>query len=155
MQRVVHWLGIDDRHRLDEATIGLGDGELSAAGTSRTLHYLLRWSLQTGPEWVEVPSLRVIRSEQIYQLRRIEPGGASIVRCVGLHRSFVADLSVDAAARCRTRQVGADLHGPQRITRAGSSMTVPRHTLPTTTRVWPPAAVRIDQPRWWPRCSGA
>jgi hypothetical protein len=54
-----------------------------------------------GPElnfvmaWVEVPSLRVIRSEQIYQLRRIDLDGTSVVRYIGLHRSFETDLSVD------------------------------------------------------------
>ena len=54
-----------------------------------------------GPEvdlvmaWVEVPSLRVIRSEQIYQLRRIDVDGTSVVRYIGLHRSFESDLSVD------------------------------------------------------------
>lgn len=45
--------------------------------------------------WVEVPSLRVIRSAQIYQLRRIDVDGTSVVRYLGLHRSFEADLSVD------------------------------------------------------------
>ncbi len=45
--------------------------------------------------WVEVPSLRVIRSEQIYQLRRIDVDGTSVVRYIGLHRSFEGDLSVD------------------------------------------------------------
>ena len=54
-----------------------------------------------GPEmnfvmaWVEVPSLRVIRSEQTYQLRRIDVDGTSVVRYIGLHRSFEGDLSVD------------------------------------------------------------
>lgn len=212
MQRVVHWRGIDDPERFDEATIDLGDGELSGSGTSRTPHYLLRWFLQTGPAWVtrilevqvesanwsrsltlrreddgrwisdgratgvplrsdgqpltidgsdwnatdgtppgivdaaglttaldcdlglcpvtntmpmlrsvlpasgsasasaplsgpeiefvmawvEVPSLRVIRSQQVYQLRRLQPDGGALVRYVGLHRSFVGDLSVDA-----------------------------------------------------------
>jgi uncharacterized protein len=52
MQRVVQWQGIDDPERFDEATIELGDGELSASGTSRTPYYLLRWSLQTGRAWV-------------------------------------------------------------------------------------------------------
>ncbi len=56
---------------------------------------------QPGPEvefvmaWVEVPSLRVIRSEQIYQLRRTATDGTAVVRYVGLHRSFQADLQVD------------------------------------------------------------
>ena len=45
--------------------------------------------------WVEVPSLRVIRSQQIYQLRRIDVDGTSVVRYIGLHRSFQGDLSVD------------------------------------------------------------
>ena len=45
--------------------------------------------------WVEVPSLRVIRSEQIYQLRRTDVDGTSVVRYIGLHRSFSGDLSVD------------------------------------------------------------
>ena len=54
-----------------------------------------------GPEldfvmaWVEVPSLRVIRSQQVYQLRRIDVDGTSVVRYIGLHRSFEGDLSVD------------------------------------------------------------
>jgi len=54
-----------------------------------------------GPEvefvmaWVEVPSLRVIRSEQIYQLRRTAVDGTSVVRYIGLHRSFEADLEID------------------------------------------------------------
>jgi hypothetical protein len=56
---------------------------------------------QPGPEvefvmaWVEVPSLRVIRSDQIYQLRRTAVDGAAVVRYIGLHRSFQADLQVD------------------------------------------------------------
>jgi len=56
---------------------------------------------QPGPEinfvmaWVEVPSLRVIRSEQIYQLRRTAVDGTSVVRYIGLHRSFEGDLEVD------------------------------------------------------------
>ena len=45
--------------------------------------------------WVEVPSLRVIRSRQIYQLRRLDVDGKAVVRYIGLHRSFEADLSVD------------------------------------------------------------
>ena len=59
-----------------------------------------------GPEiefvmaWIEeITSLRVIRSEQIYQLRRMggsTPGGGAVVRYVGLHRSFEGDLTVDA-----------------------------------------------------------
>ena len=211
MRRVVHWQGIDDPERFDEATFKLGEGELSASGTSRTPHYLLRWSLLTGPAWVtrtldvqvegsgwsrglalrreadgrwtsdgratglpvrrdgqpltiedsdwnaaagttpgivdaaglttaldcdlglcpvtntmpmlrsvlpasgpasvsppspgpeiefvmawvEVPSLRVIRSEQIYRLRGLDVDGGALVRYVGLHRSFVGDLTVD------------------------------------------------------------
>lgn len=212
LQRTVHWQGIDDPHRFDEATVKLDRDRLSAAGTSETPDYRLRWSLRTGAEWVtrsldvqitartwsrrlalvrdstggwtsegradgipttanggvlaidgsdldresgvlpgivdpssligaddcdlglcpvtntmpmlrsvlpgsvrsrsaggstpgpelefvmawvEVPSLRVIRSEQIYQLRRIDVDGTSVVRYIGLHRSFVGDLSVD------------------------------------------------------------
>ncbi len=45
--------------------------------------------------WVEVPSLRVIRSDQVYQLRRVDVDGTSVVRFLGRHRSFAADLSVD------------------------------------------------------------
>lgn len=54
-----------------------------------------------GPEvnfvmaWVEVPSLRVIRSQQAYQLRRVDVDGTSVVRYIGLHRSFESDLAVD------------------------------------------------------------
>ncbi|MEP6562565.1 MAG: putative glycolipid-binding domain-containing protein [Nakamurella sp.] len=56
---------------------------------------------QPGPEvecvmaWVEVPSLRVIASEQLYQLRRTDVDGTAVVRYVGLHRSFEGDLTVD------------------------------------------------------------
>ncbi len=45
--------------------------------------------------WVEVPSLRVIRSEQIYQRQRTAVDGTSVVRYIGLRRSFEADLEVD------------------------------------------------------------
>ena len=45
--------------------------------------------------WVEVPSLRVIRSDQIYQLRRTAVDGTAVVRYIGLHRSFEGDLTVD------------------------------------------------------------
>jgi hypothetical protein len=54
-----------------------------------------------GPEvefamaWVEVPSLRVLRSGQIYQLRRTAVDGTSVVRFVELDSSFQADLEVD------------------------------------------------------------
>ena len=56
---------------------------------------------QPGPEvefvmaWVEVPSLRVIRSDQIYQLRSTAIDGTAVVRYIGLHRSFEGDLHVD------------------------------------------------------------
>jgi len=213
LQRTVHWQGVDDVNRFDEATVKLDRDRLSANGTSDTPDYHLQWSLRTGagwvtrsldvqitartwsrrlalvrdaagrwasegradgvpvtanggvltidgsdwaaesgvlpgivdppsvigaddcdlglcpltntmpilrsilpgpglgrsahggsipgPEvpfvmaWVEVPSLRVIRSEQIYQLRRIDVDGTSVVRYVGLHRSFEGDLGVD------------------------------------------------------------
>jgi hypothetical protein len=213
LQRTVHWQGVDDPHRLDEAVVKLDRDRLSATGTSATPDYRLQWSLRTGtgwvtrslevqiaaptwsrrlavvrdaagqwtsegradstpvtargavltidgsdwdpergdlpgivdppsligaddcdlglcpltntmpmlrsilpgpapgrsagggstpgPEvpfvmaWVEVPSLRVIRSEQFYQLRRVDVDGTSVVRYIGLHRSFEGDLSVD------------------------------------------------------------
>ena len=56
---------------------------------------------QPGPEvefvmaWVEVPSLRVRRSEQLYQMRRTAVDGTSVVRFVELDSSFQADLEVD------------------------------------------------------------
>ena len=45
--------------------------------------------------WVEAPSLRVMRSEQIYQLHRIDVDGTSVIRYIGLHRLFETDLTVD------------------------------------------------------------
>jgi hypothetical protein len=45
--------------------------------------------------WVEVPSLRVMRSEQTYQLRRTGVDGTAAVRFVELDTSFQADLEVD------------------------------------------------------------
>ncbi|GMA24761.1 hypothetical protein GCM10025864_25200 [Luteimicrobium album] len=46
------WVGEDDPHRLDAATLRLGADGLSATGTSRTDAYALSWTLDTGPGWV-------------------------------------------------------------------------------------------------------
>lgn len=87
--------------------IGADDCDLGLCPLTNTMP-LLRTVLHRnargaipGPElkfvmaWVEVPSLRVIRSRQIYQLRRLDVDGKAVVRYIGLHRSFEADLSVD------------------------------------------------------------
>jgi len=94
---------------LDERSLaGADDCDLGLCPVTNTMP-MLRTVLspamvagnQPGPEinfvmaWVEVPSLRVIRSEQIYQLRRTAVDGTSVVRYIGLHRSFEGDLEVD------------------------------------------------------------
>jgi len=51
--------------------------------------------------WVDVPSLAVIPSRQRYEhVRRLEEG--SVVRYVGEHREFVAELELDADGLVRT-----------------------------------------------------
>lgn len=94
---------------VDEASIaGADDCDLGLCPVTNTMPMLrtvLGPSMITGPQpgpeinfvmaWVEVPSLRVIRSEQIYQLRRTAVDGTSVVRYIGLHRSFEGDLEVD------------------------------------------------------------
>jgi hypothetical protein len=47
--------------------------------------------------WVDLPSLRVIRSDQVYSgVRRFDAGeGNALVRYQSANRSFIADLTVD------------------------------------------------------------
>jgi len=94
---------------LDERSLaGADDCDLGLCPVTNTMPMLrtvlgpaMAAGKQPGPEvsfvmaWVEVPSLRVIRSEQIYQLRRTAVDGSSVVRYIGLHRSFEGDLEVD------------------------------------------------------------
>jgi hypothetical protein len=94
---------------VDERSLaGADDCDLGLCPVSNTMPMLrtvLRREAQAGPRpgpevdfvmaWVEVPSLRVIRSEQTYQLRRTAVDGTAVVRYIGLHRSFEADLEVD------------------------------------------------------------
>lgn len=98
--------GIED----PASIVGADDCDLGLCPVTNTMPMLRSVLRPTpdvapGPEiefvmaWIEVPSLRVIRSEQIYQLRRMggsTPGGGAVVRYVGLHRSFEGDLTVDA-----------------------------------------------------------
>jgi hypothetical protein len=96
--------GIVDEHSLS----GADDCDLGLCPVTNTMP-MLRTILPRGravgpgpgPEvelvmaWVEVPSLRVRRSEQTYQLRRTAVDGTAVVRFVELDTSFQADLQVD------------------------------------------------------------
>jgi hypothetical protein len=92
----------------EPSLVGADDCDLGLCPVTNTMPMLrtvlgpaMAAGQQPGPEvdfvmaWVEVPSLRVIRSEQIYQLRRTAVDGTSVVRYIGLHRSFEGDLEVD------------------------------------------------------------
>jgi hypothetical protein len=89
--RTVSWVGIDDPDRLDAASVHLGSGELTAAGTSRTSAYALAWTLTTEPGWIT---------------RRLEVAARGVSRGAAWSRDLVLERDPSGRWRCETRAAG-------------------------------------------------
>jgi hypothetical protein len=52
LARILTWAGVDDRERLDRASVVLAADSMRAFGSSHTRSFATTWSLDVGAGWV-------------------------------------------------------------------------------------------------------